>query len=646
MPSITSLDSDDELMSSLNSQLLTNLKVAGVFDNIDSSELDDYFKSDESPDADAKSSCSSPSSSLGSSPESSTITGLTAFIASNTNLQQAVTGHANIQKADDGLQGPVSKFDFTLDNSALALKEPLEITSMDPPGLQRPHANMGRFGFPRPSAFDFAGSHTHPSAHSSIPSMHHLNAFQMDRLENEIKNMELAQLAPQPFPFGNPCFKNSKPMHREVYSIYNNFGNSVGTDTVIPNMPVPQMNMRIQPVSGNVFGDDDYPTSRHLEYSVGKDRTVQPGVDSTDFFDGASGQVSEHLGQENDDSGKPKIVFSASGLLTSAQALDPSNYTLVTKNSCKDAACKHRALESINKFEKVSNFGNDYNSYYVQTGVFPQTHVQNVENPLVGYPRLQKLHELKAQLVLEKACDPYCSKMPVQAMSKQLTSWANIDNLKFDVVLVGGCYQYALSLEILLSLPVAELTPRPSLLFLWVPSHGLDAARKALEIWGFRRSEDITFMTRGSDSKFFPPQDPEDCVLKSSWHCLLGLKGTLRRSEDFDLINCNVDTDIVIETGLEQENIVPEQIYSIIENFSLMSRRIHIVPGSTSLSNGVVLPVKPRPGWVIISPDAPANNFAPFKYMSDMRQRGHTVSITDEIDLIRPKTPPRVKSKF
>lgn len=93
-----------------------------------------------------------------------------------------------------------------------------------------------------------------------------------------------------------------------MYSIYNNFDNSVGTDAVVPNMPVPQMNMQIQQVSGNVFGNNDYPTSRHLEYSVGTDRTVQPAVYATDFLDDVSGQVSQHIGQENNDSDKPKMV--------------------------------------------------------------------------------------------------------------------------------------------------------------------------------------------------------------------------------------------------------------------------------------------------------------------------------------------------
>lgn len=287
-----------------------------------------------------------------------------------------------------------------------------------------------------------------------------------------------------------------------------------------------------------------------------------------------------------------------------------------------------------------NNFGNDYSDHFVRTGILPQAHVQNAEIPLVGYPRLQKLHDLKATHTRHYACTPYTSSLSTAEMPHTLHTWATSDDLQFDVILVGGCLPYALSLNTLASLPIPQLTPRPSLALVWVPSHGLDIARQALEIWGFRRSEDIVYMCRSRESIFYPPQHEEDVIEKSTWHCLMGLKGTLRRSEDTDLINCNVDTDIIMETSDVKPNIVPEQIYTIIENFSLMSRRLHIIPGN---GNKKALPVNPRPGWVIVSPDCQNNNFMPQDYMTEMRVLGHRVPIDTEIDILRPKTPPRAK---
>lgn len=286
----------------------------------------------------------------------------------------------------------------------------------------------------------------------------------------------------------------------------------------------------------------------------------------------------------------------------------------------------------------LTNFGNDYSDHFLRTGVLPQAHIQNAANPLVGYPRLQRLHDLKAIHTNKHACQPYCASMPIASMPTELHDWAAA-GLLFDVVLVGGCFQTTPRLDTLISLPVAQLTPRPSIALIWAPSHGLEIARQALGAWGFRRSEDITFLAMSKDSVFYPPQSDADFIEKSTWHCLMGLKGTLRRSEDSDLINCNIDTDTVLESPGDRPNVVPENIYKVVENFSLMSRRLHIVPGSA----GSALPVRPRPGWVIASPDCLMNNFTVGNYMAEIKSLGTRVPIDPEIDSLRPRTPPRAK---
>lgn len=286
----------------------------------------------------------------------------------------------------------------------------------------------------------------------------------------------------------------------------------------------------------------------------------------------------------------------------------------------------------------LPNFGNDYSDHFLRTGVLPQAHIMNVSNPLVGYPRLQKLHELKTMHTAKHACKPFCANVSVEDMPEVLSDWAS-SGVVFDVVLVGGCFKTTPSLETLLALPVSQLTPKPSVALVWMPSHGLEVARQALSSWGFRRSEDITFLAMAKDSPFYPPQSDQDFIEKSSWHCLMGLKGTLRRSEHSDLINCNIDTDTIIESKFNRLNVIPENIYKVIENFALMSRRLHIVPGT----GGEFLPVRPRPGWVIASPESLLDNFTVRGYLTDIKNKGTRVPIDHEIDSLRPKTPPRAK---
>lgn len=195
-------------------------------------------------------------------------------------------------------------------------------------------------------------------------------------------------------------------------------------------------------------------------------------------------------------------------------------------------------------------------------------------------------------------------------------------------------------------LPIGKLTPRPSIAFLWVPGSQVDMGRKVMESWGFRRSEDVVFFPSSMSSVYYPPRAEslsESCpipiVQASTWHCIMGLKGTVRRSEDVHLINCNVDTDVIVESPDHViQGIVPQSIFQVIENFALMNRRLHIVPICQKQAEKP-LPVMTRPGWVILSPDVLLNNFSPKEYNEEIAKVGKLVSITEEIDKLRPKSP-------
>ncbi|CAN6612882.1 karyogamy protein Kar4p [Trichomonascus vanleenenianus] len=292
------------------------------------------------------------------------------------------------------------------------------------------------------------------------------------------------------------------------------------------------------------------------------------------------------------------------------------------------------------------NFGNDYCDHYIHTGVLPQAHIQNIQDPLIGYPKLQRLHKLKAGHNGKHVGKPFGRAVSSDKIAEELTAWTNESRgLSFDVIMIGACVDRPPSYSTLVELPIHKLTPRPSILFLWVPGPDLELGRQMMEIWGFRRSEDIVYFCTSKSSLHFPKNlatSVDDCVVKSTWHCLMGLKGTLRRSEDTDLINCNIDTDVIVERSSERPNVVPEGIYSLIENFALMNRRLHIIPSDTSLEK----PVRPRPGWVIVSPDILLDNFTPERYLESIG-KGNTnfrIPIDNEIDNLRPKTPPKMKN--
>lgn len=57
-------------------------------------------------------------------------------------------------------------------------------------------------------------------------------------------------------------------------------------------------------------------------------------------------------------------------------------------------------------------------------------------------------------------------------------------------------------------------------------------------------------------------------------HCLMGIKGTVRRSTDGDFIHANVDIDLIISEEPEYGSLEkPVEIFHIIEHFCLGRRR-------------------------------------------------------------------------
>lgn len=288
----------------------------------------------------------------------------------------------------------------------------------------------------------------------------------------------------------------------------------------------------------------------------------------------------------------------------------------------------------IEKNFLAPNFGNDYSNTFVHQNVLPQSWVRNIEHPLEGYPKLAQLHELKRKHFNKHADFPIgirCQKSEIASEIEKMHS----RGANFDVVMIGGCTS-GFSVPHLKTLNIGSLTPRPSLLFLWVPSDKVAEGRQLMDSWGFRRGEDIIYMLNSLNSVHRPQNgqwiEKNHLFVPTTWHCLMGLKGTLRRSIDNDLINCNIDTDVIIESPSQKVDVVPEQIYNLIENFTSMKRKIFIMPFETCER----LPVRPRKGWVTLAPDV----FTLGNFNAELYRTRTLIPFDGETDKLRPKTPP------
>ena len=79
------------------------------------------------------------------------------------------------------------------------------------------------------------------------------------------------------------------------------------------------------------------------------------------------------------------------------------------------------------------------------------------------------------------------------------------------------------------------------------PLAGLDLGRECLKKWGYRRCEDICWVKSNSKNPGKIPVVDQKAVLQNTKeHCLMGIKGTVRRNQDGHFIHANIDLDIII----------------------------------------------------------------------------------------------------
>lgn len=68
---------------------------------------------------------------------------------------------------------------------------------------------------------------------------------------------------------------------------------------------------------------------------------------------------------------------------------------------------------------------------------------------------------------------------------------------------------------------------------------------------------------------------PSGIFYRVKEHCLMGIKGTVRRSTDGDFIHANIDIDLLIDEEREVGNDEkPHELFDIVERFCLGRRRL------------------------------------------------------------------------
>ncbi|WCJ36686.1 N6-adenosine-methyltransferase non-catalytic subunit MTB [Euphorbia peplus] len=303
---------------------------------------------------------------------------------------------------------------------------------------------------------------------------------------------------------------------------------------------------------------------------------------------------------------------------------------------------------------------NDYSQNFVDTGMRPQNFIRELEltNVVEDYPKLRELIQKKDEIVAKSASAPMYLKSDLRDF--ELSS--EFFGTKFDVILVDPPWEEYVhrapgvadhmeywTFEEILNLKIEAIADTPSFIFLWVGDGvGLEQGRQCLKKWGFRRCEDICWVkTNKSNATPGLRHDSHTLFQHSKEHCLMGIKGTVRRSTDGHIIHANIDTDVIIAEeppyGSTQK---PEDMYRIIEHFSLGRRRLELFGEDHNI----------RSGWLTVGNGLSSSNFNSEAYVRNFGDKDgkvwqggggrnpppeapHLVVTTPEIESLRPKSP-------
>ncbi|KAK4774143.1 hypothetical protein SAY87_029162 [Trapa incisa] len=303
---------------------------------------------------------------------------------------------------------------------------------------------------------------------------------------------------------------------------------------------------------------------------------------------------------------------------------------------------------------------NDYSQNFVDTGMRPQNFIRELELTSVveDYPKLRELIQKKDEIVAKSASPPMYHKCDLREFELSPEFFGT----KFDVILVDPPWEEYVhrapgvadhmeywTFEEILNLKIEAIADIPSFIFLWVGDGvGLEQGRQCLKKWGFRRCEDICWVkTNKTNATPGLRHDSHTLFQHSKEHCLMGIKGTVRRSTDGHIIHANIDTDVIIAEeppyGSTQK---PEDMYRIIEHFALGRRRLELFGEDHNI----------RSGWLTAGKGLSSSNFNADAYTRNFADKDgkvwqggsgrnpppdapHLVLTTPDIESLRPKSP-------
>ncbi|XP_077248490.1 mRNAadenosine methylase [Tasmannia lanceolata] len=106
------------------------------------------------------------------------------------------------------------------------------------------------------------------------------------------------------------------------------------------------------------------------------------------------------------------------------------------------------------------------------------------------------------------------------------------------------------------------------LIFLWVTGRAMELGRECLELWGYKRVEELIWVKTNQLQRIIRTGRTGHWLNHSKEHCLVGIKG----NPD---VNRNIDTDVIV-AEVRETSRKPDEMYPLLERISPRTRKLEL----------------------------------------------------------------------
>ncbi|KAI4297110.1 hypothetical protein L6164_037014 [Bauhinia variegata] len=171
----------------------------------------------------------------------------------------------------------------------------------------------------------------------------------------------------------------------------------------------------------------------------------------------------------------------------------------------------------------------------------------------------------------------YCSEVELGE-----TQWINCDirNFRMDILGQFGVIMADPPWDIHMELPYGTMADdemrnlnvpalqTDGLIFLWVTGRAMELGRECLELWGYKRVEEIIWVKTNQLQRIIRTGRTGHWLNHSKEHCLVGIKGNPE-------VNRNIDTDVIV-AEVRETSRKPDEMYPMLERISPRTRKLEL----------------------------------------------------------------------